>query len=251
MKGGLKEAVVTAKGAGFDMASLQNNLVAKVDATLDHLIIERMSGTFGKLTEALLLGIFNLSWGDLSFTAGGLDLAIDQSHFGNHDIHIQTLLLQASSFQLNGLGSVQFGGAWTPDMEIKTGFAGAKADSLRQRGYAIGMQPDEAGYYPGPAIPLKGDLGSLRNQARLVTEVLVRSGKLSPQDAMKADLVNQILGSLGNGSAEGNKKTDVGGLLGGILGGVLESQTPQENQTEDKGDAAESIGNLLKGIFGN
>jgi len=251
-KGGLKEAVVTARGTGFDMASLQNNLLAKVDVTLDQLIIERMSGTVGKLTEALLLGIFNLNWGDLSFKAGGLDLAIDSSRFGDHDIHIQTLLLQAPAFQLNGSGSVQFGGVWAPDMEIKTGFIEAKADSLRRQGYAISTQADSSGYYPGPAIPLKGDLTSLRTQASLVAEVLVRSGKLSPQDAMKADLVNQILGSLGNGSADGQKKkTDVGGLLGGILGGVLESQAPQENQTEKKDDSTEAIGNLLQGIFGH
>lgn len=233
------------------MASLQENLVAQVDVKLDQLVIERMSGTVGKLTEALLLGIFHLSWNDLSFMDGGLDLAIDRSRFGDNDIHIQTLLLQAPSFQLDGSGTVQFGGVWAPDMEIKTGFVEAKANSLRRRGYAISAHADSAGYYPGPAIPLKGDLTSLRTQASLVTEVLVRSGKLSKQDAMKADLVNQILGSLGGSQSNGEKKTDVGGILGGILGGVLESQSPKENQTEKKDDPTEAIGGLLQGIFGN
>jgi hypothetical protein len=136
-------------------------------------------------------------------------------------------------------------------MEIKTGFIEAKALSLRRRGYAISAQADDAGYYPGPAIPLKGDLTSLRNQAVLVTEVLVRSGKLSKQDAMKADLVNQILGSLGGSQTQGEKKTDFGGLIGGVLGGVLESQSPQENQNEQIDDPGAAIGNLLQGLFGN
>ena len=250
-RGGMQEIEIAVQGAGFDFMSLQDNLVAQVDMQLDQLVIERMSGTVGKLTEALLLGMFNLGWSDLSFMAGDLDLAIDHSRFGDHDIHIQTLLLQSPSFQLDGSGTVQFGGIWAPDMEIHTGFIGAKADRLRQRGYAISTQADEAGYYPGPAIPLKGDLTSLRNQAGLVTEVLVRSGKLSKQDAMKADLVNQILGSLGGDSGADGKKTDVGEILGGILGGVLESQSPQENQTEEDDGAAEAIGNLLQGLFGN
>ena len=250
-RGGMKALEIAVKGTGFDMPSLQENLVAQVDVEIDQLVIERMSGTVGKLTEALLLGIFNLNWSDLSFMAGGLDLAIDRSRFGDQDIHIQALLLQAPAFQLDGSGTVQFGGVWAPDMEIKTGFIKAKADSLRRRGYAISTQSDRAGYYPGPAIPLKGDLTSLRNQASLVTEVLVRSGKLSKQDAMKADLVNQILGSLGGNQTKGEKKKDAGGILGGILGGVLETQSPQENQTEQNEDSTEAIGNLLKGIFGN
>jgi hypothetical protein len=251
-RGGMKDVEIVVKGTGFDLASMQENLEAQVDVQLDQLVIERMSGTGGKLTEALLLGMFNLNWSDLSFMAGGLDLAIDPSRFGDHDIHIQTLLLQAPAFQLDGSGSVQFGGAWAPDMEIKTGFIGAKADSLRRHGYAISTQADGAGYYPGPAIPLKGDLTSHRNQASLVTEVLVRSGKLSKKDARKADLVNQILGSLGGDQKNGEKKTDVGGILGGILGGVLESQSPEENQTEGQNDdPTEAIGNLLQRLFGN
>ena len=112
-------------------------------------------------------------------------------------------------------------------------------------------QADGAGYYPGPAITLKGDLTSLRNQAGLVTDVLVRSGKLSTKDARNADIVNQILGTLGGTQPNGEKKTDVSGILGGILGGVLESQSPKENQTEQNDDATEAIGNLLQGIFGN
>ena len=250
-RGGVKNVEIELRGAGFDLASMQENLAAQVNMQLDQLVIERMSGAAGKLTEALLLGIFNLDWRDLSFRDGRLELAVDRSRFGDQDIHIQNLLLQAPMFQLDGSGTVQFGGAWTPDMEIKTGFIEAKADRLRRRGYAISTQADGAGYYAGPAIPLKGDLTSLRTQAGLVTEVLVRSGKLSPQDAMKADLVNRILGSLGGRPANGEKKTDVGGLIGGILGGVLESQSPQENETEQSDDPAEAIGNLLQGIFGN
>ncbi|HSR88435.1 MAG TPA: hypothetical protein VLL07_05735, partial [Pontiella sp.] len=177
-RGGAKAVDVMLKGEGFDLESMQQNLEAQVKMELDELVIEHMSGTFGKLTEALLLGIFHLNWSDLSFMNGDLDLSIDRSRFGDHDIHIQTLLLQAPSFQLDGSGTVQFGGVWAPDMEIKTGFIEAKANSLRRRGYAIAAQADSAGYYPGPSILLKGDLTSLRTQASLVTELMVRSGKL-------------------------------------------------------------------------
>jgi hypothetical protein len=135
-------------------------------------------------------------------------------------------------------------------MEIKTGFTTAQANRLRRRGYAISSQADSAGYFAGPSIPLKGDLTSLRNQASLVTEVLVRSGKLSAKDALQADVLNQILGSLGGGSADGKKKTDVGGLLGGILGGILESP-PQDNEPEQNDDPVDAVGNLLQGLFGN
>ncbi len=250
-RGGMKEVEIAVQGTGFDFVSLQDTLVAQVDMQLDQFVIEHMSGTVGKLMEALLLGMFDMSWSDLSFAAGDLDLAIDHSRFGDHDIHIQTLLLQAPSFQLDGGGSIQFGGIWEPDMEIQTGFIAAKAESLRRRGYAISTQADEAGYYPGPAITLKGDLTSLRNQAGLVTEVLVRSGKLSKQDAMKADLANQILGSLGGDSGAGGEKTDIGGLIGGILSGVLDSQQPEQDEKDKQGDdAVEALGNILQGIFG-
>lgn len=250
-RGGLQDAEIMVKGIGFDMTSLQNNLVAQVDATLDQLVIERMSGTAGKLTEALLLGIFNIGWSDLSFEDGELDLAIDGTRFGDHDIHIQTLRLQAPAFQLDGSGSVQFGGAWAPDMEIRTGFIQAKADSLRRNGYAISTQVDDEGYYAGPVIPLKGDLTSLPNQASLVTKVLVRSGKLNAQEAMQADLMNQILGTLGGGSADSGENIDVGGLIGGLLGGVLDSQQTDPDDDNNADDAVEAVGNLLQGLFGN
>jgi hypothetical protein len=250
-RGAAETADILLRGEGFDMASMQENLEAHVNVQLGELAIERMSGTFGKLTEALLLGIFHLNWSDLSFMAGGLDLAIDRSRFGDHDIHIQTLLLQAPSFQLDGGGTVEFGGAWEPDVEIETGFAEAKANSLRQRGYAISAQADDAGYYPGPIISLKGDLSSLRTQASLVTELLVRSGKLSRQDAMRADLMNRILGSLGGTQAEGEEKADFGEIVGGILGGVLESQSPQYNQSEENRDPGKAFESLIKGVFGN
>jgi hypothetical protein len=250
-KGSMKDLEITLKGSGFEMASMQENLVAQINMQLEQLVIEPMSGTIGKLAEALLLGMFNLDWSNLSFRNGGCDVAIDRSRFGDQDIHIQSLLLQAPSFQLDGSGSVQFGGAWIPNLEIKTGFIEAKANSLRQQGYTISTQSDKAGYFSGPTIPLKGDLTSLRNQASLVTELLVRSGKLSAQDALKADLVNQILGSLGGSQTDGQKQTDVIGILEGVLGGVLETQSPKENQTEQKDDTTEAIGNLLKGIFGN
>lgn len=251
IRGGLQDAEIMVKGIGFDMTSLQNNLVATVDAKLDQLVVDRMSGTAGKLTEALLLGIFNIGWSDLRFEDGDLDLAVDGTRFGDHDIHIQTLRLQAPAFQLDGSGSVQFGGAWTPNMEIKTGFVGAKADSLRRQGYAISTEADKKGYYAGPTIPLTGDLKSLRNQASLVTEVLIRSGKLNAQEALQADLVNQILGTLGGGSADGGEKPDVGGLIGGILGGVLDSQQPDPDDDNNEDDAVEAVGNLLQGLFGN
>jgi hypothetical protein len=250
-RGGVKEIEIMMKGAGFDLASMQENLEAQVNMQVDQLKIERMSGTFGRLTEALLLGVFHLTWNDLSFTNGELDMAIDRSRFGDQDIHIQRLLLQAPVFQLDGRGTVQFGGAWAPDMEIKTGFVEDKANSLRRRGYAVSAQADGAGYYPGPSIPLKGDLTRLSTQAGLVTELLVRSGKLSRQDAMKADLMNRVIGSLGGAETNGDKKTDISGLVGGILGGMLETQSPQESQEERNDDPGEAIGNLIQGLFGN
>jgi hypothetical protein len=250
-RGGVREVEILVKGEGFDLASMQKNLEAQVNLQIDQLIIERMSGTFGKLTEALLLAIFHLTWSDLSFTNGDLDLAIDPLRFGDHDIHIQTLLLQAPTFQLDGSGTVQFGGAWAPDMEIKTGFVEAKANSLRRRGYAIAVQADDAGYYSGPSIPLKGDLTSIHTQAGLVTELLVRSGRLSRRDAMRADLVNQILGSLGGAQTKEGKRTDLGALMGGILGDVLEGQSPQDKQPERNNNPDEALESLIQGIFGN
>ncbi|HSR88477.1 MAG TPA: hypothetical protein VLL07_05945, partial [Pontiella sp.] len=71
------------------------------------------------------------------------------------------------------------------------------------------------------------------------------------QDAMRADLLNQILRSLGGAQTKGEAKTDLGALMGGILGGVLESQSPQDNQPDQKKDPGEAFETLLKGIFGN
>lgn len=253
MSGGLKVASIELKGAGFDMASLQDNLVAKVTAQLDRLVVEQLEGTAGRLTDLLLLSLFNMGWSDMNFVGGGLDLAVDKAQFGDHDIHLQQLRLQAPLFLLDGSGSLQFGGAWTPDLEIETGFSEGKAASLRSGGFDIAMDGDASGYHAGPTIPLKGDLTNLRNQAGIATAVLASAGKISRKDAQTADLANQVLGVL-----KGDKDADAGATLGGILNRVLDKSPQQEKKEEKKKDekkkedeTTKAIGNLLKGIFGD
>lgn len=247
MSGGFKAADIELKGTGFDMPSLQDNLSAKMTAQLDRLVVEPLEGTAGRLTDLLLLSLFNMGWSDMNFAGGGLDLAVDKAQFGDHDIHFRQLRLQAPLFLLDGSGSLQLGGAWTPDLEIKTGFSEGKATSLRSGGFDIAVDGDASGYHAGPTIPLKGDLTNLRNQAGIATAVLASAGKISRKDAQTADLANQVLGVL-----KGDEDSDAGATLGGILNRVFETPPEQEKEEEKKKDeTTEVIGNLLKGIFGN
>jgi len=248
--GGLKTADIRLMGDGFDLPSMQKSLTAQMDVQLDRFVVEEMRGAFGRLAETLLLGIFDLDISDLVFVNGGLKLAVDGKRYGDHDIHLEQLLMQAPLFMMDGSGTVQMGGKWTPDIEIKTGFSDGKANSLRSQGFSIASEKSASGYHDGPTIPLKGDLLSLRNQASIVTEVLVSAGKIRSEDALKADLANQLLSLFGG--KDGEEKPDVGETVGNILQGVLGSQQGKKEQDTPKGDdATKVIGNVLKGIFGD
>ncbi len=250
--GGLKRADIQLKGEGFDLPSMQENLTATADIQLDQLIVEQMYGTFGRLTEALLLSIFDLGMNDLVFVDGGLILGIDRERYGDGDIHIEQLLMRAPLFMLDGAGSVEFGGEWEPDVEIKTGFSDGKTASLRSRGFAIASEKDLSGYHAGPTIPLQGDLLNLRNQARIVTAVLVDAGKISAEDALKADLANGVLGVLSGDGDLGSlfEGEDAAEKIGTLLEGVMGVEKKQ-GRDDDAGDPAEAIGNVLQGLFGN
>ncbi len=258
ISGGTKSADIRLRGDGFDLPSLQENLTALVDVQIDRLVVEQMVGTFGRLTETLLLGVFNLGVSDLAFADGGLKLSVDAGRFGDHDIHLEKLLLRAPQFMLDGSGTVQLGGQWIPDIEIQTGFSDGKAASLRSEGFSIASENGPTGYHPGPMIPLKGDLTSLRVQAAIVTQVLVSAGKISAEDAMKANLANELFGVLSGeggglsgifGGREGEGKPDVGETVGNILQGVLGGSQTDNKQDETK--KSDVIGNVLQGIFGN
>ncbi len=261
LSGGLKTANLQLNGSGFDLPSLQKNLKANVDLQLDQLVVEQLGGTLGRLTQTLLLAIFSMDMQDMAFADGGLKLAIDSGRYGDSNIHIEQLLMRAPIFMLDGSGTVQLGGTWEPDIELKTGFSDGKTARLRDQGFTIASESDPSGYHAGPTIPLKGDLTNLRNQARIVTDVLVSAGKISAADAMKADLANKLLGVLGGeeglgglfGGKGDGEKADLGKTVGGILQGVLGDGQNKDDQKEPskEDDTTKIIGGVLKGIFGN
>lgn len=266
LRGGIKSADVQLHGQGCDLAALQQNLTLGVAAKLDTLVLEKIEGLTGQLVETLLFNIFPLQWQDLEFFDGGCDLAIDAARYKDHDIHVNELRLLSKEFQLNTVGKVQFGGKWTPDLDVQNGWRQGMAAKLAAKHIKMAAQPDASGLLAGPAIPLRGDLSSLENHANLLAELLVRAGLLSEADRQKAAAAGKILGSL---KKDGNLLDNLKGALGGdsskstgeavkekageLVGGLLDkaakkdqAETPKDDAKKAAKDAAKDV---LKGLL--